>query len=139
MKKKRVVVVIVLVSVVMGVVALVGGVARSRCSVDPLSLRRWRWYSCTAPGVFKYCRVPIGTSESAIIKRFGWTTLTLAPNSAEWQSYVERRTRAGWSAPPRCTSGRVLVYEVVRGSEMIVVYYYLDGSSRLTRAFVSET
>ena len=92
-----------------------------------------------APGVFNYCRVPIGTSESAIIKQFGTPTLTLAPNSAEWQSYVERRTRAGWSAPPRCTSGRVLVYEVVRGGEMIVVYYYLDGGSRLTRAFVSET
>jgi hypothetical protein len=64
--------------------------------------------------------------------------MTTAVGSSLWRKYVGRRTRAGWSEPPQYGCDRVLIYEVVSGFDMIVVYYFID-ERKLKRAFISET
>lgn len=101
-------------------------------------LRRGSEYAYVAPQFDRYVSVPEGSPEKNIRARFGKPTLCGRAGSAALERYVRARSRAGWSRPPRL-AGKVLVYEVVSGNEMIVVYYDLDERGRLARAFVSET
>ncbi len=101
-------------------------------------LRRGREYACAAPEFARYVSLPSGTPEKDIRARFGGPTLSGKAGSAGLERYARVRSRAGWSTPPRL-AGKVLVYEVVSGNEMIVVYYDLDDRGHLARVFVSET
>jgi hypothetical protein len=122
-----------------GVLALVVARVNDLSLSQALSLRRPGWYMQRPMIFLRYCAVPTGTPESAIVRRFGSPMLTVKIGDPAWPSEVRFWIRAGWSQPPRIASYNVMVYEVVRRNEMIVVYYYIGKDGRLRRTFVSET
>jgi hypothetical protein len=136
--RKKLVVISIMAAIVAGLIATLR-LLLVNASYSPFSLRRYESYLYSAPAFFKYCFVRIGTPESEIIRRFGAPTLIVKTGDPLWRSYVSRRTRAGWSAPPRGLTGKVLIYEIVRGGEMVVVYYFVHRNRHLISTFISET
>jgi len=120
------------------VVVVSASLVLSQMSFYPTELRRLQLYMFTSPGFLKYCFIGNGTPKDNIIARFGKPTITIASGDVYWRKYVNRRNRAGWSKPPEINCDNILIYEVIDGFDMIVVYYYIDNE-KLVDTFISET
>lgn len=91
------------------------------------------------PRFYRYCTLPLGTSESEIKKRFGKPSLEADTGAIAFHRWAKGWERAGWSVPPRVKDHKVLIYEVENKYDKIIVYYYVDRARRLTQVFISVT
>lgn len=130
---------LMLLSLAMILVVFVAGFKATHASVYPWQLRRGSEYLLFAPGLCRYCLVPIGTPASEIVRRLGKPSFVAEPDDPYWARYIRARAHAGWSVPARGVQSRVFVYEVVKGYDMIIVYYFFDDRGCLNRTFIGET
>ena len=111
------------------------------------------YYLEAMPELFGYCFIPLGTSESGIVEKFGPPDETFHPNGdlvsqrrattskyyygTEWKEHLKGRGGHASTVPPCAFTRRVLVYYLTSGVGA-VVYYFIDDSGSLAAAFISE-
>ncbi len=116
------------------------GVLWTRKSFNPLKLEHANVYLWFAPRLFRYCFVPLGTSEASIRAKFGDPDAVVYTKDSSFREYVKMRRRTdGWTTPDYAPSGKALIYtDTTGGISQIDVYYFINRRGDLAATFIGE-
>ena len=125
---------------VFAIVVIWLGVMWSRKSFNPLELEHANVYLWFAPRLFRYCFVPLGTSETSIRAKFGDPDAVVYTADSSFQEHVKMRQRTdGWTVPDQAPTGKALIYtDTDGGVSQIDVYYFIDNKGNLAATFIGE-
>lgn len=112
----------------------------SNKSFNPLELEHANVYLWFAPRLFRYCFVPLGTSETSIRAKFGDPDAVVYTADSSFREYVKMRRRTdGWTTPDYTPTGKALIYtDTTGGVSQIDVYYFIDRKGDLAATFIGE-
>lgn len=96
-------------------------------------------YLPRAPGLLRYCIIPIGTPKWRVVRLLGRPTAAFGAPTEAWRAYRGARQKAGWNVPQPDPSDTILVYEVEMMGELRVFYYFVGPHGVLRGVYVGET